>query len=307
MQAGLSTLYHVLWFFYIYAFTGWCIEVVFCSVNTGSYVNRGFLNGPVCPIYGFGAVIVLSLLSPFEDNIVILFVCSVVVTSALEFVTGFALEKLFHTRWWDYSDQPFNIKGYVCLKFSLAWGFACLLLVKVFHPLILLLVNMLPEILGIIFLSIFSLTILYDLTVTILAVRRLNIDLKEITKLSETIHSGSEHIAEKLGNSAISLSEKIDQLDLDGKKQELTEGLAQKRDEILLAIESKREDKGTETPGDLPGKTQEDSKLGTLLSQKSPVRRRLLKAFPDMKNLKHPDALELLRNSAKKNSSRKNK
>ena len=115
-------LYLTLWIFFVYAFLGWCTEVGYAALRTGRFVNRGFLNGPVCPIYGFGMVIVLFTLEPLAENILLLFLGSVVLTSALEWITGLVLEKLFHQRWWDYSDEPFNVGGYICLRFSLMWG-----------------------------------------------------------------------------------------------------------------------------------------------------------------------------------------
>ena len=118
------SLYHVLAFFLIYSCTGWCLEVIFAAATTGQLVNRGFLNGPVCPIYGFGMVIVLFTLTPLQDSVLLLYIGGVILPSALELVGGWALYKLYHTRWWDYSDFPFNIGGYICLEFSLLWAWA---------------------------------------------------------------------------------------------------------------------------------------------------------------------------------------
>ena len=113
-----QNIYQALWIFIIYAFLGWCSEVAFAAVNKGKFVNRGFLNGPVCPIYGVGMLIVVLCLWSLRDRPLLLFLGSALLTTALEFVTGFVLEKFFHDKWWDYSDMPFNIKGYVCLKFT---------------------------------------------------------------------------------------------------------------------------------------------------------------------------------------------
>ena len=133
-----------IWYFFIYAVLGWCAEVIFAAVNTGKFVNRGFLNGPLCPMYGVGVAVIVFCLSPLEDNVWLTFLAAVVLTSGLEWITGFVLEKLFHQRWWDYSGLPFNIGGYICLKFSLAWGLACLLILKVIHPGIAALVHHIP-------------------------------------------------------------------------------------------------------------------------------------------------------------------
>ena len=103
MVCGFS-LYQILAFFLIYSCLGWCLEVIYAAVSTGQLVNRGFLNGPVCPIYGFGMVIVLFTLSPLADNLLLLYLGGVILPSVLELVGGWALYKLYHTRWWDYSD-----------------------------------------------------------------------------------------------------------------------------------------------------------------------------------------------------------
>ena len=139
----MSSYYEYLWYFVVYAFLGWCSEVIFATLKSGKFVNRGFLNGPVCPIYGFGAVLVIFCLTPIKENVLILFIGSTILTTLLEGFTGFILEKMFHTNWWDYSNEPFNFKGYVCARFSVLWGFACILIVDVFHPLIINLVHLL--------------------------------------------------------------------------------------------------------------------------------------------------------------------
>ena len=133
MVCGFS-LYQILAFFLIYSCLGWCLEVIYAAVSTGQLVNRGFLNGPVCPIYGFGMIIVLFTLSPLADNLLLLYIGGVILPSVLELAGGWALYKLYHTRWWDYSDFPFNIGGYICLEFSLLWGVGTVVVMKPFTP-----------------------------------------------------------------------------------------------------------------------------------------------------------------------------
>ena len=118
----MSEFYYFVQFFFIYGFLGWCTEVAFAAWKERTFVNRGFLNGPICPIYGFGVCSVVYLLKPFESNFILLYISSVILVSALEWLTGFLLEKLFHHKWWDYSNEPFNIKGYICLRFSINLG-----------------------------------------------------------------------------------------------------------------------------------------------------------------------------------------
>ena len=259
-------IYHILWYFILYAFLGWCLEVVFCSVDTGKFVNRGFLNGPLCPIYGFGGVIIVTTLQGLQDSWLLLFAASVVLCSLLELVAGFLLKKLFHTSWWDYSDQPFNIGGYVCLKFSLLWGLACLVLMRIIHPGVEALVDGIPTALGWVLLAVLYVMLLVDLALTVAAVAKLNRDLREITRLTESLRKPSEALAKTLGNSAISMAGKIET----------------KLEESDTAASLK------EKAGDISDRVEE------LLKHRTPIRSRLLAAFPDMKSLRYHGALEKL-------------
>ena len=183
MILGYS-IYELLWLFFIYAFFGWCIEVVFCGLNEGHFINRGFLNGPVCPIYGVGGVIVVLCLTPIKDNIFLLFVGSALLTSILELITGFALDKIFHARWWDYTDMPFNIGGYICLKFSIYWGLVCIALMKGIHPVILGFVRFIPHILGLVVVVFFAAVFVADVIITVITINNLTKRVKLIDRKS---------------------------------------------------------------------------------------------------------------------------
>lgn len=273
----LSVTYPILWYFILYSFLGWCLEVAFCSINTGKFVNRGFLNGPVCPIYGFGAVSVVLLLRPISDQFILLYVGSVIVCSAIELVVGFMLKKLFKTTWWDYSDQRFNLGGYICLKFSLLWGVACLFLVKVIHPTISGLVHLLPVTLGWILLAIVYLTMLSDLVFSIIAVRKLTRDLGRIAEIAAKLHEQSDAMAKSIGNTAISVASKIESMDLDTKKRELEVKLEENKAKFseLLSVNEKR--------------------IEDMLGKNKAKYDRLLRAFPNMKSLRFSDALTQLK------------
>ena len=199
-------IYQLLWLFFIYAFFGWCVEVVFHAVSQGKFVNRGFLNGPICPIYGFGVLIVVLCLEPIKDNILLLFLGSVLLTSALEFLTGFVLEKFFNDKWWDYSKEPLNIHGYICLRFSLAWGLACLLIVDVIYPLTSELVELLPQTLGFILLSLFTLLWISDTVITIIEALNLR---RTLIALDKGIRKVSASIGGVLANRTIDAMEMI--------------------------------------------------------------------------------------------------
>lgn len=245
-------------YFPAYAFLGWCLEVVYTSVNTGKFVNRGFLNGAVCPIYGFGAVLLILVLTPFANNLPILFLVSVMLASLLELVGGYALEKAFHMRWWDYSEEPFNFGGFICLKFSLLWGLAGVCLIKIVQPIIAGLVSHLPVLPLTLSMACFYLVFILDVLVTVITIVHLNRDLKQVDDLSRLIRQGSDVLAENLGTFAVDTSEK-----LDAHRDDLAESLAKEID--------------------------------TLLTHEKRRRARLLKAFPNAKRQSEGKALERLR------------
>lgn len=121
----------IFYLFLAFSVLGWCIEVIYSYIKKGHFVNRGFLRSPLCPIYGISVCIIYLIIAPFVDltstllemkDVFLVFTLIFIVASTMEYLTGFVLEKLFHTRWWDYSDRKFNIKGYVCISFSLYWG-----------------------------------------------------------------------------------------------------------------------------------------------------------------------------------------
>lgn len=201
------SLYEVAWMFFLYAFLGWCAEVAYAAVRRGKFVNRGFLNGPVCPIYGFGLVTVILLLSPLSEKLVLLFLGSVVLTSALEFLTGWVLEKLFHAKWWDYSDNKFNIKGYVCLEFSLVWGLAATFIVRIIHPLIAGLITSIPALAGHLLLYMFLAAILADLAATLVAIRHLQQRLQLLMSLAQEIHATSDRLGDSISDTVLNIKE----------------------------------------------------------------------------------------------------
>ena len=135
--------------FTIYSFLGWLCESIFCSILFKKWTNRGFLNGPFCPVYGIGGLLITSLLRPFTGfpfyiEIPLVFVAGTLLTTLLEYFTGWLLETLFHTTWWDYSKNRFNYKGRICLLNSILFGILCLVTMLVLHPLLLRLLGMLP-------------------------------------------------------------------------------------------------------------------------------------------------------------------
>ena len=205
------TLYQILAYFLSYSCLGWCLEVIYAAVTTGKLVNRGFLNGPVCPIYGFGMVIVLFTLTPLADNVFLLYVGGVILPSVLELAGGWALEKLYHTRWWDYSDFPFNIGGYICLQFSLLWGVGTLVVMKAVHPVIADLVAMVPTLIGFIVMCVLYAVYAADVVVTAFAASDLARELETLEQVADSIHAVSDAMTELLGTTAMDVDQKMDE------------------------------------------------------------------------------------------------
>lgn len=122
-----------LFFFYLYCFIGWVWETCYVSIKDGKFQNRGFMNGPFLPIYGSGAIVILMTTLPFRENAILVFLFGMIGSTLLELATGIVMEELFKVKYWDYSNQPFNYKGHICLKSSIAWGVASILMMYVVH------------------------------------------------------------------------------------------------------------------------------------------------------------------------------
>lgn len=297
-------MYMLLWIFFVYAFLGWCTEVSFAALTSGKFVNRGFLNGPVCPIYGCGVVIVLFFLEPLRENTLLLFLGSVVLTSVLEWLTGFVLERIFHQRWWDYSNEPFNLGGYICLRFSIAWGLACLLVVDVIHPTIHWLITLIPHTLGLVLLAVFSAAMVVDLAATVRTIARINRQLTQLDELAGRIKSLSNELGESLAERVLDAAEKGGELR--DNLEDVKDALEQRRDEfqdgledVKDALAQRRMQRQMDQFQRQEQRQQDLEELRRRLEEAldRPIfgQRRLMRAFPRMRSTTHTQALERLR------------
>ena len=210
MLLGMS-YYQIFSYFIIYSFIGWCVEVVFHAVRYGRVVNRGFLNGPVCPVYGFGVILVFGVLNIIATSfsptggvasipIPILYVLGLLLTSFVEFMGGFLLDKFFHARWWDYRNEKFNIGGYVCLKFSLIWGAGIVLIVRILHPMLIEQnLSRFPEQIGRWILVVMYAAYVTDVIVSALTMMKLNQQLAELEELRQSMRVVSNTLSYVLG------------------------------------------------------------------------------------------------------------
>nr|WP_246566483.1 putative ABC transporter permease [Tissierella simiarum] len=172
----------------MYSCIGWIIEVVYHIFILKKFINRGFLFGPICPIYGSGAVLMILFLTPLKNNLLYLFLGGIVVATILEYITGYVLELVFDTKWWDYSEEKFNIKGYVCLRFSLAWGIASVILMYVIHPIMEYVVYSIPASLLSPLYNILLIFFVIDLTLTINSLIEFRKVLKELVNIREELN-----------------------------------------------------------------------------------------------------------------------
>ena len=172
-----------LWFM-IYSVVGWIYESILCSVAQKKFINRGFLNGPYCPIYGSGAVLVILVLGKLT-NPFLLFFAGALLTCSLEYLTSFVMEKLFHARWWDYSKRKFNINGRVCLIGAVVFGAFSTVLVLWIHPLVTKLTDMLSPLARHIVSAVLFCGLVTDLVFTVQGMAGFREKIEEVSELVE--------------------------------------------------------------------------------------------------------------------------
>lgn len=218
-----------LWtYFIIYSIGGWILESVYRSIHEKKLINTGFLNGPFCPIYGVGTIIMILFLNKFSWNILVLFIISFIVLSLWEYLVGVFLEKVFKTKYWDYSDHKININGRVCLSNSIYWGILGVLFIKYIHPFVqkeVALVN--PTALKIV-IAIITIIFIVDTILSIINVKNIKSTLEKIEELNNQI---KEKIEEAAKNKGKKLKEEL----LESKEKSL-EKLNKKKNRMLRKL-----------------------------------------------------------------------
>ncbi len=271
------------WFLWlmIYSVIGWVYESTICSIGQRKLINRGFLNGPYCPIYGTGAVLVLLVLGRIQ-NPVLLFFAGAVLTCSLEYLTSWLMEKLFHARWWDYSKRKFNIGGRVCLIGAIVFGAFSVVLILVLHPWVKSLTDRLTDtaltwICAILFIGIVS-----DLIVTVKGLLGTHAVFAEYAvllqqkrrELSEKLRLGAEEGRERIRERG---SEEL------AKLREAAELGAEEREKIRRTTEEERE--------------RFYAKLQMRLNAQQ---RRTINSFPQWKLTRNNEVLDGLREAMEK-------
>ena len=189
----------------IYSFLGWIVECTYCVLGTGVWINRGFLYGPFIPIYGFGAVLVLGAINYLPNNIFIIFLGSIIITSILEYLTSYLMELLFHTRWWDYSELPFNLNGRICLLNSLLFGVAFVVVYYLINPQIMKLLNQFSYEFKLGFLTAAMLYFTIDFIISVKSALHLTFKLETLRNIRLALIDKYHHLEHELNLSQIEI------------------------------------------------------------------------------------------------------
>lgn len=188
------TIVQWICFFFIYGFLGWCYESAYVSIKHKQWVNRGFVRGPLLPLYGSGAILLLFVTIPFRENLLLMFVSGAIGATILEYVTGVAMEALFKVRYWDYSKRKFNFQGHICLAATTLWGVFAIVIVKVVHRPIENLVMVLPETIVEIFVMVVTVVFAADFALSFKAA----IDIRDVLIKLEEVQREMERMQKRM-------------------------------------------------------------------------------------------------------------
>lgn len=307
MLSSMS-IYFILLYFFVYGFLGWCTEVGFTAFKTHRFVNRGFLNGPICPIYGVGVTAVITVLTPYKSDIIVLYILSVVLVTILEGLTGWAMDKIFHNKWWDYSDMPLNIGGYVCLLFSIVWGFACLFIIYFIQPLVHDVLAFIPTIVGIVLIVILGITLIADLYVTASTIFKFNRRLATMEKIAAEMHEISEQIGQEIFEKTIRAMDRQEASkeklatatdEFKEKMQDTASGLKEKTQGTAFELKERALDareRSQEISEELRSRIASlHTRYHESTDKPGRISRRLMNAFPKMESRQHKESLEVLK------------
>ncbi len=182
--------------FFIYSFVGWVIEVIYYGLTEGKFINRGFLAGPLCPVYGLGFYAAIWIFEPLNESFFIIFFGMATACTIVELIAGVILYHTFHMRWWDYSDYKFNFRGYICLRFYVYWGIAASLGIYVLHPAVKWLIAHITYPVRIGILIFFTVILIADLVTTIITI----VGFKKKFEAMEKVVTGTKAVSDKIGS-----------------------------------------------------------------------------------------------------------
>lgn len=220
--------FDILTYFIIYSFLGWIMESIFRSIAEKKLINTGFLRGPFCPIYGFGAIIMFIFLERLQNKPIILFIVSVIVLTAWEYIVGVLLEKIFKTKYWDYSEHKFNFQGRICLTNSIYWGILGIVFIKYIHPFMQNMVSKVDTKLLTYIIAILSIVFIIDMITTSIKVKNIKTTLEKVEQLNKEIKEKLKEIRKLKKNSEVPNS--VENI------QAMVEKLKKKRNKTILRL-----------------------------------------------------------------------
>ena len=288
-NAGVSLYYIISWFF-VYSFFGWLWETAYVSVRKRKFVNRGFINGPLCTIYGMGAVSIYLILKPFGDNLAVLYIGGVVVATILEYITGWLMERIFHTRWWDYSHRKYNLQGYISLGTSLGWGLFTVLLFKVLQPVVSWFTDLYPQKIGEIFLIVITILYILDFITSAWAAFGLT---KNFAKIEDMMEDIAKYLhSSRLYETKEEIQERLETVRAYIRTQEVVERLSARRQEFVGRFEALFEEKHLlDDDSYFAKKAEMEQKLDEFVKKYTDIRKkqnivkkRMVYAYPELKN-----------------------
>lgn len=236
------TIAQWLLFFFFYCFFGWCFESSYVSGKQGRFVNRGFMYGPFLPIYGSGAIMMLVVSSPFQNHLIAIYFAGLVGATVLEYVTGTAMEALFHVRYWDYSYQRFQYKGHICLSSSIAWGFLTLLLTQLLHKPVEQFICGFSDRVSAVLASVIGVIALIDFVLSFKAAFELRDLLAKLEKAREEVEKAKEELArwQKRRDVEIALRAQESEQKKEQRKEQLEAWLAERGEQAAAIAEGAR-------------------------------------------------------------------
>lgn len=269
-----------LFFFYFYCFCGWCFESAYVSIRRRKLTNRGFMRGPFLPIYGSGAIMMLVVSMPFQDNVVLTYLAGCVGATALEYVTGVAMEALFKVRYWDYSNQKFNFQGHICLSSTLVWGAFTVVLTRFIHVPVERMVLAIPSKVLTVVTLILTAVIFSDFALSFKA----SIDLRNVLDKMERAKEELSHIQKRL-NTLIEQKEE----EMASRKEAFTENLREELAELKAKSNFLQERRNHAT--------------GLL----DVFQKNMIRSNPGMTSVKYKESLEELKEKLEKLKNKNNK
>ncbi len=292
-------LFDIFYNFFIYAFLGWIYESCYVSFNNKNWVNRGFLNGPIIPIYGAGATLIYITFWQYREQYLLIFFGGMILATLLEYVTSLLMELIFHAKWWDYSHIKFNFHGRVCLSVSLFWGGLSLLMIEFIQPHIVKILDQIPKTYGEYIAYAIVALVTTDLTVTVVHTLQLDKMLSELQRLKQEF---SDYIE---STRLYETKEEWKHRFASYKINDLVENIKvffDENKEKLIEINLNREGFEIKKLHFEIEKQVKDyfNKFQTKTSRTSRIQKRLLKAFPNIQFMKREDVLKDLRERLQK-------